>query len=88
MGLDLHEQQEAFDETLREMSRIKGIVTDAVADGVQSALRAVKQGREAAEDAVHDARHAIRRNPFQAAGLLLAVGVIIGSLITFALQRD
>jgi hypothetical protein len=32
------------------------VVTEAVDDGVQSALRAVKQGRDAADDAIHDAR--------------------------------
>ncbi len=88
MAVDLHEQQATIDDISREVSRIKSIVSDAVDDGVQSALRAIKQGRDAAEDAVHDASYAIKRNPFQAVGILLAAGVIIGTLVTLALRRN
>jgi len=89
MAHDLLEKQASIDDILHEVSRIKSIVTDAVDDGVQSALRAVKQGRDAAQDAVHDARYAIKRNPLQAAGILVAVGVVIGSLVTIvAARRD
>jgi ElaB/YqjD/DUF883 family membrane-anchored ribosome-binding protein len=60
-----------------------------VDDGVQSALRAVKQGRDVAEDAIYDARHAIKRNPFQAMGIVFAVGVALGSLCTLlSMRRD
>jgi ElaB/YqjD/DUF883 family membrane-anchored ribosome-binding protein len=58
-------------------------VTDAVDDGIRSALKATKQGREFAEDTIHDARHAIKRNPLQAAGVVFAAGVVLGSLITW-----
>jgi ElaB/YqjD/DUF883 family membrane-anchored ribosome-binding protein len=83
------EIQPTVDDIYREVNRIKSIVTEAVDDGVQSAIRAVKQGRDAAEDAVHDARHAIKRNPLQAAGIILAAGVVIGSLVTlFTVRRS
>lgn len=82
MALDLSEKQAAMEEILSEVSRIKSVVTEAVDDGVQSALRAVKQGRGAAEDAIHDARYAIKRNPFQAMGIVFAVGVAFGSPLT------
>jgi len=83
------ENQPTVDDIYREVNRIKSIVTDAVDDGVQSAIRAMKQGRDAAEDVVHDARHAIRRNPFQSAGVILAAGVVIGSLVTlFTVRRS
>ena len=49
------------DEVLREVSHIKSVVTEAVDDGVRSALRAAKQGREFAEDTIHDATRAIKR---------------------------
>jgi len=70
------------DEVLHEVSRIKSVITEAVDDGVRSALRASKQGREYAEDKIQDARHAIKRNPLQAVGIVLAAGFILGSLIT------
>jgi ElaB/YqjD/DUF883 family membrane-anchored ribosome-binding protein len=89
MALEVLEKQATVDDVLREVSRIKSVVTDAVEDGVQTALRAAKQGRDAAEDAIHDARHAIKRNPFQAAGILFAAGVVIGSLVTLvSVRRD
>jgi hypothetical protein len=72
----------SVDEVLREVSRIKSVVTEAVDDGVRSALRATKQGRAFAEDKLEDARHAIKRNPLQAAGIVLAAGILIGSAIT------
>jgi ElaB/YqjD/DUF883 family membrane-anchored ribosome-binding protein len=83
------EKQATVDDIYREVNRINSIVTDAVDDGVQSAIRAVKQGRDAAVDVVHDARYVIKRNPFQAAGIILAAGVVIGSLVTlFTVRRS
>jgi hypothetical protein len=65
MAVEVLERHANVDEVLREVSRIKSIVTEAVEDGVKTALRTMKQGREATEDAIHDARHAIKRNPLQ-----------------------
>jgi ElaB/YqjD/DUF883 family membrane-anchored ribosome-binding protein len=76
------EKPASVDEILREVSRIKSVVTDAVDDGVRSALRATKQGRAFAEDTIDGARHVIKRNPLQSAGIVLAAGIVIGSLIT------
>ena len=76
------EKPASVDEVLREVSRIKSVVTDAVDEGVRSALRATKQGRAYAEDKIDDARHAIKRNPLQAAGIVFAAGIVIGSVIT------
>ncbi len=73
----------SVDDVLREVSRLKSVVTEAVDDGVQSALRAAKQGKTFAEDKIHDAKYAIKRNPLQAAGIVLAAGIVIGSLITW-----
>ncbi|MGA3033478.1 MAG: hypothetical protein ABSD70_09345 [Terracidiphilus sp.] len=82
MAVEVLERHANVDEVLREVSRIKSIVTEAVEDGVKTALRTMKQGREATEDAIHDARHAIKRNPLQAAGIMFAAGILIGSLVT------
>ncbi|MGA3100761.1 MAG: hypothetical protein ABSD61_02760 [Terracidiphilus sp.] len=89
MANAVFENQPTVDDIYREVNRIKSIVTDAVDDGVQSAIRAVKQGRDAAEDVVHDTRYRIKRNPLQAAGIFLAAGVVIGSLVTlFTVRRS
>lgn len=89
MAVDILDKQAAVDDVLREVSRIKSVVTEAVEDGVQSALRAVKQGRDAAGDAIHDAKYAIKRNPLQSVGIVFAVGVAIGCLITLvSVRRD
>jgi ElaB/YqjD/DUF883 family membrane-anchored ribosome-binding protein len=107
LAQDLLEKQATVEEILREVSRLKTVVAEAVEDGVESALRAVKQGREVAEDgvhsalravrkgqsiaedAIHDARTAIKRNPLQAAGIVLAAGVVIGGLFTLiSLNRE
>ncbi len=81
MAAEILEKPASVDDVLREMSRIKEMVEDAVEDGVKTALKTIKQGRETAEDAIHDARYAIKRNPLQAAGIMLAVGVVIGGLV-------
>lgn len=88
MALDLDDKQATIDDIFREVTRLKSVVTDAVDDGVQSALRAAKQGRDAAEDMVHEARYAIKRNPIQAAGIVLAVGFLLGGIIALTLRRD
>jgi len=72
-----------MEDVLHEISKIRGIVSDAVDDGVKSAMRAMKQGRDAAEDAIHDARRAVRQNPLQAVGVVFAAGVLVGSLIAW-----
>lgn len=69
------------EDALREASRIKAMVTEAVEDGVKAATKAIKQGRNAAEDAIGDARHTVRQNPFQAMGVIFAAGVLTGSLL-------
>jgi ElaB/YqjD/DUF883 family membrane-anchored ribosome-binding protein len=79
---ELFEKPASVDEVLREVSRIKSVVTEAVDDGVRSALRAAKQGREFAEDKVDDARRTIKRYPLQSAGIVFAAGILVGSLIT------
>ena len=76
------EKPATVDEVLREVSRIKSVVTEAAEQGVRSALRAAKQGREFAGDKIDDARYAIKRNPLQAAGIVFAVGVVIGTIVT------
>lgn len=75
------------DDALREVARIKSVVTDAVEEGVKSAMKAIKQGREAAEDMIGDARYTVKRRPFQAMGVVFGAGVLIGGLVTWLASR-
>ena len=53
---------------LREVSKIRSMVTDAVEDGVRSASQAIRHGRYAAEDAIEEAKHTVKQRPLQANG--------------------
>lgn len=88
MATEFMERSSAtVDDVLREVSRMKGIVTEAVEDGVESAMRAFEQGREAANDAIVDARRAIKRSPLQAAGIIFAAGIVMGTLLAWTTTR-
>ena len=88
MPSDVIELPASVEEALREVSRIKAIVTEAVEDGVKSAMKAVKQGRYAAEDMIGDARLSVRKRPFQAMGVVFAAGVLTGALVGWLTARD
>jgi ElaB/YqjD/DUF883 family membrane-anchored ribosome-binding protein len=64
----------------REASRIKDMITEAVDDGVRSAMKTIKQSRRAAEDAVDDTRQAVKDNPLEAVGIAFAAGMLTGVL--------
>ena len=75
------------EDVLREVSKIKTTVTEAVDDGVKSAVRAIKQGRNAAEDAIDDARRSVKKNPLQSVGVVFAVGVLAGCVLSMFGRR-
>jgi len=85
---DALEMPSSVEDTLREVARIKSMVTEAVEDGVKTAIRAIKQGRYAAEDMIGDARHTVRKRPFQAMGVVFAAGVLAGALVGWLASRD
>jgi len=68
---------------IREVSKIRNIVTDAVEDGVRSASQAIRHGRYAAEDAVEEVKHTVKQRPFQSVGIAFAAGVLAGSFLTW-----
>jgi ElaB/YqjD/DUF883 family membrane-anchored ribosome-binding protein len=83
------ELPESVEQALREVSRIKSVVSEAVEDGVKSAVKAIKQGRTAAGDAIVDARHTVRQRPFQAVGVVFGAGVLVGGLLAWlGTRRD
>jgi ElaB/YqjD/DUF883 family membrane-anchored ribosome-binding protein len=91
MATELLEKTPTMDDVLREFSKIKSVVTEAVDDGMRSALRAVEKGRDLAEDAFDDAIHstkkAVKQNPLEAVGIMFAAGVLAGGLLTWMCTR-
>ena len=84
--IDKLDMPATVEDVLKEVSRIKTTVTEAVDDGVKQAVRTLKQGRHAAEDAIDDARRSVKQNPLQSVSVVLAVGLLAG-LIIGALSR-
>jgi ElaB/YqjD/DUF883 family membrane-anchored ribosome-binding protein len=87
MTSSLLEKQASVDDILREVSKLKAVVTDAVEEGVESAVKALKQGRDVAEDAIYEARRTVKQKPFQAMGVVFAAGVLTGSLVAWLSSR-
>jgi ElaB/YqjD/DUF883 family membrane-anchored ribosome-binding protein len=85
--IDKLDMPATVEDVLKEVSRIRETVTEAVDDGVKSAVRALKQGRHAAEDAIDDARHTVKQNPLQSIGLVFVIGVLAGWLVSMAGRR-
>jgi ElaB/YqjD/DUF883 family membrane-anchored ribosome-binding protein len=81
MAVDLSEIPATVEDALREVSKIKSLVAEAVEDGVKSAMKTIKQGRYMAEDVIGDTRHRVKQNPFQALGIVFAAGVLAGSVL-------
>jgi ElaB/YqjD/DUF883 family membrane-anchored ribosome-binding protein len=82
------EKPATVEDAVREVSKIRTIVTDAVEDGVRSASHAIRHGRYAAEDAVEEVKHTVKRRPFQAVGIAFAAGALAGGfLIWIGLRR-
>jgi ElaB/YqjD/DUF883 family membrane-anchored ribosome-binding protein len=87
MSRDLMEKVPSVEDVFREVSHIKTVVTEAVEDGVKSAVKAIKQGRNTAEDVLDDAKHQVKQRPFEAMGIVFAVGVLTGACLTWVSTR-
>jgi ElaB/YqjD/DUF883 family membrane-anchored ribosome-binding protein len=87
MTSSLLEKQASVDDILREVSKLKAVVTDAVEEGVESAVKALKQSRDVAGDAIYEARRTVKQKPFQAMGVVFAAGVLTGSLVAWLSSR-
>jgi ElaB/YqjD/DUF883 family membrane-anchored ribosome-binding protein len=88
MPTDVLEMPSTVEEALREVSKIKTFVTEAVEEGVKSAMKAVRQGRDAAEDMIGDARVTVRKRPFQSVGVVFAAGLLTGALVGWLCARE
>lgn len=83
MPANVSERPETVENPLREVSKIRSMVTDAVEDGVRSASQAIRHGRYAAEDAIEEAKHTVKQRPLQAMGTVFAAGVLAGTFFTW-----
>ena len=83
MPASVSERPETVENPLREVSKIRSMVTDAVEDGVRSASQAIRHGRYAAEDAIEEAKHTVKQRPLQAMGTVFAAGVLAGTFLTW-----
>ena len=83
MPANVSERPETVENPLREVSKIRSMVTDAVEDGVRSASQAIRHGRYAAEDAIEEAKHTVKQRPLQAMGTVFAAGILAGTFFTW-----
>lgn len=86
MQPDIMDKMPSGDDIMREVSRLRSTITEAVDDGFRSAVKAVEQGRDLAEDAIDDARRAIKRHP-QAMGMAFVVGLLLGGVAIWTIKR-
>lgn len=88
MPAEMFKTPAAVEDVVADVTRIKSIITDAVEDGVKSALSTIKEGRHAAEDALDDAKHAVKQNPFEAVGIAFGAGIVMGAFAVWLGRRS
>ena len=82
------EKDASLQNAVREVSKVRNIVADAVDEGIHSASQVLRHGRRAAEDAVEEVKHTVKRRPFEAIGLAFAAGILTGGFLTwFGLRK-
>ena len=82
------ERDTPLDDAVREVSKVRTIVADAMEEGVRCASQAIRHGRQPGEDAVEEVKHTVKQRPFEAVGLAFAAGVLAGGvLIWIGLHR-
>jgi ElaB/YqjD/DUF883 family membrane-anchored ribosome-binding protein len=87
METETLEKPTTVEDVICEASRIKGLLAEAMDEGVRQAARSLKRGRHAAEDAVEEARHRVKQYPFAAVGIALGAGLLLGGMIACLAAR-
>ncbi len=83
MAATMFEKTASAEDALREFSKLRSIVTDAVEEGVRSANHGIQHSRYAAEDLLEDIRHRVKRRPMESVGFAFGAGVLAGTLIAW-----
>lgn len=73
--------------TAEEFERLKGVITDAVEDGLRAARRTLKQGQEVAEEAFDEATHTVKKYPLQTVAVTFGVALAAGALLGWLASR-
>jgi ElaB/YqjD/DUF883 family membrane-anchored ribosome-binding protein len=88
MPASVFEKTAMVEDALREASKIKAVLTDAVKDGTRAANQQIRRGCHAAEDVLEEAKHTVKRRPIEAVAVVFAAGFVVGSLLAyFAMPR-
>lgn len=83
----LERASEQIAESARKVSRTTSAVADAIEDGVGAAKRVAKQGCDVAEEFFDDTTKRLQRHPTETVVASLAIGVVVGILIGWAIKR-
>jgi ElaB/YqjD/DUF883 family membrane-anchored ribosome-binding protein len=78
---------EQIAESARNASRTTSAIADAIEDGVGAAKRVAKQGCDAAEEFIDDTTKRLRRHPTETVVASLAIGVVVGIVIGWAMKK-
>ena len=62
-------------------------ICDAVRENLRDVRRAITAGRHAAEDCTHTTALRVRRHPFATIGIAAGVGLVVGCVLGFAIDR-
>jgi ElaB/YqjD/DUF883 family membrane-anchored ribosome-binding protein len=76
-----------FEHLAHEVEKAKVLVTDFIEDGKHKFERTFKRTVVAAEDCIEDTTHFIKRHPWQAVGVAVGIGAIIGMLTAWQAGR-
>ncbi len=80
MPASVFEKTASVEDALREVSKIRSKVSEAVENGARTANQAIKRSRHATENLIEDVRHSVKQRPFEALGLAFGAGILAGGL--------
>lgn len=84
MPIPLNDVKERYIEPLEDL---KVRFSDAFDDASKATRRAVRRGREAAEELARDTERAVRKHPFETAGIAFGAGLLFGALAVLLIRR-